>query len=553
MDGEPISLISWGDSSGWSLGPVRRVRNLAGAAGALDAVAAAGSWALLWDPALGSPPVAVVAELLSGSGDAPPFEADAYHAGLLLGASGRPDDLDVLHPTWYFTIDAPGERRAVSWRLTLSALLVRTDVVAQLGGLDPSFATPEAAGLDFGWRMLRRGAIPVHEPRLAGGVPARDAFTLDLADRYLLLRRHVSPKWVRYAAARRVLRRPLLAARELAAMRGALAEAEESPSPMPPGARYERRGPVADEGIGERAEPAVSVILPTLGRYELVAQVLDDLRAQTVPPREIVCVDQTRPHDPVVFAPFADLPLTVVEQDVLGQWTARNEAIRRARHDLLLFLDDDSRVAPDFIEHHLRCLDSFGADISAGASLSVVGAPVPENYGFFRVADQFDSGNALVKRDLLVRIGAFDLQFDRMRSGDAEFGLRARLAGACSVHNPHAQRMHFKAAGGGLRTFGSWDVFRERNLFSPLPLPSVVYFSMRYFSRRQLREHLLIGLASALIPYERKRRARASDWLRGAGFALATSPLQALRVWRSIAAARRMYAAGPRIPPVEPR
>ena len=37
------------------------------------------------------------------------------------------------------------------------------------------------------------------------------------------------------------------------------------------------------------------------------------------------------------------------------------------------------------------------SDISAGASISLVGAPVPSNYKYFRWADQLDTGNVLVK------------------------------------------------------------------------------------------------------------------------------------------------------------
>ena len=138
-----------------------------------------------------------------------------------------------------------------------------------------------------------------------------------------------------------------------------------------------------------------------------------------------------------------------------------------------------------------------------------------------------------------------------MRSGDAEFGLRAHLAGALSIHNPHAYRIHYKAASGGLRSFGSWDLFRQRGLLSPLPLPSVLYFAMRYFSPRQVREYLLVGLSAGVVPYERKRRAGRAEWLRYGSVAVLRTPITAARVWRSVRSARRMLAEGPRIPPVK--
>jgi hypothetical protein len=151
-------------------------------------------------------------------------------------------------------------------------------------------------------------------------------------------------------------------------------------------------------------------------------------------------------------------------------------------------------------------------------------------------------------RKLLEQFGLFDQQFDRQRRGDAEFGLRVQLGGGLVIHNPHAIRMHLKAAEGGLRTFGSWDGFRHRDRSAPLPLPSVVYYARRYHSRRQLREDLLIGVSQAIVPYELKRRASPRQWL---GFVAAEAvhfPSTVRRVRRSIRIADEMVADGPRIP-----
>ncbi|HVM03278.1 MAG TPA: glycosyltransferase [Acidimicrobiales bacterium] len=294
------------------------------------------------------------------------------------------------------------------------------------------------------------------------------------------------------------------------------------------------------------------MIVPTLGRPTLVAAVLDDLRRQTVRPSAVIVVDQNGEGDGGPYDGFADLPLTVIRQSDTGQWLARNAALQAAQDDLLLFLDDDSRIGLDFVERHLEGLASYRADISAGASLSVVGAPVPESYAFFRAADQFDSGNALVRRQVLARVGGFDRQYDRMRGGDADFGTRVYLTGGLAVHNPRAARSHLKAAEGGLRSFGSWDSFRQLGHLSPKPLPSVVYYLRRWFSPRQVREALLIGLVQAAVPYHLKRRASPRQW---AGFLASEAvrlPLTAVRVARSLRAARRMLAAGPHIPAVAP-
>ena len=537
--GDSIDLLVWGGRSvDWSLGGVVPLpSDLRGAAAALDRHLGGGAadWLLLWDPVLGSPDPAVVAELASG-------RADAWHGGLSVGLGGLPEEHDYIHPTWPLALDAPIETEAASWRVTLGALLVRSEALRVCGGLDTAFEGSTGAGLELGRRLIDRGAVVMHTPRLVG---ARSASPEPLTehDRFVFLRRVFGLKWVRYAAVRRALarRHPR---RVLAAMRSSGSACAATPRP---GARGDV---LTRPRVEPPASPSVTVVLPTLGRYELLRQVLDQLRKQTVMAEQVVVVDQNDPdaRDHALYAEYADLGLEVVFQEQRGQWLARNAAVQRATCEWIAFLDDDSEVGPDFIEQHLEGLRRYQADLSTGASLAVIGAPVPENYAFFRVADQWDSGNGMCHRSLLERVGLFDQQYDRQRRGDAEFGLRVQLQGGLVIHNPHAIRVHLKAQEGGLRTFGSLDGFRHRDRSAPLPLPSMVYYTKWYHSPRQLREDLLIGLAQAIVPYELKRRATPSQWARFVATELVHLPSTVRRVRTSLRIADEMVAAGPSIP-----
>ena len=62
--------------------------------------------------------------------------------------------------------------------------------------------------------------------------------------------------------------------------------------------------------------------------------------------------------------------------------------------------------------------------------------------------------------------GLFDKQFERMRMGDNEFGIRSARNNFLNIQNPNAHRIHFKADEGGLREMGSWDGFHSKNIFS---------------------------------------------------------------------------------------
>jgi len=252
-----------------------------------------------------------------------------------------------------------------------------------------------------------------------------------------------------------------------------------------------------------KINPKVSVIIPTLNRYKYLKDVLEDLEKQDYNNFEVIIADQTDVPNKEFYDKF-NLNLKIIFQDGKGQWLARNEAARKCTGDYFLFFDDDSRVDKDWISEHLKGLDYFKADISAGVSLSTVGDAIPENYSFFRWADQFDSGNAMVKREVFEKTGMFDRQFDKMRMGDGEFGLRAYLAGFKSISHPFAKRIHLKVSSGGLRQMGSWDAFRPKNFFSPRPVPSVLYLYRKYYPSDFVSNAMIIGLLPSLIPYKWK-------------------------------------------------
>jgi glycosyltransferase involved in cell wall biosynthesis len=535
---DEVDLLIWGDAAPtWPLGTtVALPGDLGRAARVLDDHVAStdATWVLLWDPALGAPDPVVTAELATG-------RADVWHSGLCLGLGGLPEEHDYIQPIWPLALDADPELDSVCWRLSLGAALVRVEVLRTVGGIDRAFRGTTGAGLELGRRCIDRGAVVVHTPRLVGRRLLADP--LDEHDRFVFLRRVFTSKWVRYAAVRRALthRRPW---RVRAALRSSAEAVAATPRPG------SRDAVVTRPPAQPPTDPDITVVLPTLGRYEMLRPVLEQLRHQTVPARQVLVVDQNDPEkrDHALYEEFADIGLEVVFQDVRGQWVARNAAVERATGEWIAFVDDDSELHLDFLEQHLEGLRRYDADLSTGASLAVIGAPVPANYSFFRVADQWDSGNGMCHRRLLEQFGLFDQQFDRQRRGDAEFGLRVQLGGGLVIHNPDAIRVHLKAQEGGLRTFGSLDGFRHRDRSSPLPLPSVVYYTKRYHSSRQVREDLVIGLTQAIVPYELKRRATPVQWARLVAREVVHVPSTVRRIRASLRIADRMVAEGPRIP-----
>jgi glycosyltransferase involved in cell wall biosynthesis len=284
-------------------------------------------------------------------------------------------------------------------------------------------------------------------------------------------------------------------------------------------------------------QPLVSVIIPTLNRYDYLKDVLRDLEKQCYKHFEVVVVDQSDNFQNDFYGNF-NLNIKVFRQKEKLLWTARNKAIDLAKGSFLLFFDDDSRVEPDWIFQHLKCIDYFTADISAGVSLAHSGGKVSPSYNFFRWADQFDSGNAMVKRNVFEHIGVFDEQFNKQRMGDGEFGLRAYINGIRSISNPKASRQHLKVATGGLREMGSWDGFRSKKLFAPKPIPSVTYLYYKYFPRNLRRNALFMGMMFSNVPYKYKRNS--SMLLISMFITFVKAPLLVVQFYRSRMMAKKM-------------
>lgn len=497
----------------WEHGDVHRVADLAELARAMtdshaDAV-------LCWDAALGPPRLV------------PLGHADVIHGGLALGMRGLPAIIDFVHPTWMWNADADPRIASTSWRLSLRACLVRTEVIRQLGGPHPGFRSLAGAGLELGHRYLTRGALVRHDPALAPA-PA-DPPSLPLYDEVLFARRRFGAFWTRWALGRGIAT-GTYSVRDVASARAALAVG------APATAAYER----AAAALPLRSAK-VSAIIPTIERYPYLRQLLEQLAVQTVPAHEIIVVDQTprELRDANIESWFPDLPIRVIWREQPGQCSARNDAIAAMTGDHALFLDDDVEVGPDLIARHL----ARDVDVSCGVA-DEVGAPVPDYQGFLRASDTFPTGNSLVRVAALRRSGLFDVAFDCKPCEDGDLGMRLYLAGVEMILDPGIRVLHHRAPRGGLRVHKARVVTyassRSRITHRNLPHASEVYLATRYFTPRQVREMLVLRRWSTL-QMRGKSTARAAKLV----FGLVTLPSTNRRLTRAVDDASRM---APKIP-----
>ncbi|WP_144872219.1 hormogonium polysaccharide biosynthesis glycosyltransferase HpsN [Hyella patelloides] len=102
----------------------------------------------------------------------------------------------------------------------------------------------------------------------------------------------------------------------------------------------------------------ISVIIPTYGREQPLIDSINDVLKQDYPNFEILVVDQTKNHEPTTEKYLQNLADTQKISWYRVDWAslpgARNYAVRRAKGDILLFIDDDVRLESNYLQSHLK-------------------------------------------------------------------------------------------------------------------------------------------------------------------------------------------------------
>jgi glycosyltransferase involved in cell wall biosynthesis len=444
----------------------------------------AGAW-LFWDPALGTPVPELLQTLLAGP-------SDVWHAGLNLGLQGLPEWIDFVSPTWMLNRDPDPDIQASSWRLSLRACLIRTEVLRQLGGPDPHYQSLEAAGLELGLRYIRQGAFVQHVPGLITPPHSQRPPAIPLADQARLIQAGFGRRWVYWAGFRAVTSGMHAPTAVLSTLR----QAAQQPPPIQP-APYQ--SPIR-QPTPPHPDAKVTVLIPTINRYPYLRTLLGQLRRQTVTPLEVIVVDQTPPpqRNSTLQDEFTDLPLRWFTLYQAGQCSSRNLGIVKSQGNFILFLDDDVEAPSNLLELHLWNIIRFSNQVSSGVVHERDTGSFSGNFHSLRTSNVFPAGNSLINKRVLEKTGLFDLAYDHGQRADGDLGMRIYLSGFLMVLDPNISILHHRASVGGLREhkarMSTYAASRGSLLKLDLPTISDIYLAKRYFSPRQVVEMTWISI-----------------------------------------------------------
>lgn len=205
-------------------------------------------------------------------------------------------------------------------------------------------------------------------------------------------------------------------------------------------------------------QPKISIVVPTFRRPEALKETLSVLIRLDYPKEsyEIIVVDDgSQDSTPEVVESFQkDFPNLVYKcQENSGVAKARNEGVRLAKGDTIIFNDDDIIVdEPKMIQKHLERLSEFGKCLVCGHwefSPQMLEFLNETAFGQFRITFEDNSKdgnkkqllhdncyqsqtvtpqNLSIRREDFWSIGGFDEQFPYAGCEDHEFVIRAAKA-----------------------------------------------------------------------------------------------------------------------------
>jgi GT2 family glycosyltransferase len=198
---------------------------------------------------------------------------------------------------------------------------------------------------------------------------------------------------------------------------------------------------------------AVSVVVPTCGRAELLMRCLQALAAQTLEASryEVIVVDDrpTPATEGLVGAWIERVPRPGLAIRHLANYgrhgpaAARNLGWRTARAPVVAFTDDDTVPAPDWLENGLSEFDGTVDALCGRIEMPLPPAPTDyERDARHLETAEFVTANCFCRKNLLEDLDGFDERFRFAWREDSDLHFRLLGRRANIVHAPQALVVH---------------------------------------------------------------------------------------------------------------
>jgi GT2 family glycosyltransferase len=236
---------------------------------------------------------------------------------------------------------------------------------------------------------------------------------------------------------------------------------------------------------GITAEDTIDVLIPTIGRKKHLYNVLIDLKAQAILPKNVIIIEQngdSNAGSELDYLTTEAWPFTIMHTFThqLGACNARNIALEQLKSKWVFFADDDVRIDPDFLtDCLLNCknYDKKALTLSCLQKGEEFIETQPFQWGSFGTCSSF------VASEVITNI-RFDTGFEFGYGEDSDFGKKIRNSGTDVAFFSKPKLLHLKAPMGGFRTKFEFEWGTEK--IQPIPSPTVMLYKLLHETKEEI-------------------------------------------------------------------
>jgi GT2 family glycosyltransferase/glycosyltransferase involved in cell wall biosynthesis len=239
---------------------------------------------------------------------------------------------------------------------------------------------------------------------------------------------------------------------------------------------------------GSGVKPIVSIIIPVYGQLAYTLNCLQSLIThKSKIACEIIVVDDCSPDKTPVYLPLVGWIRYVKQVENGGFISSCNLGAREARGDYLIFLNNDTRVLPDWLDELINSFSIFPNAGLVGSKLLYPDGSLQEaggifwsdgsawNYGrnddpnkpeycYARQVDYVSGAAIAVRSDVWDTVGGFDGEYyDRAYCEDADLAFSIRKIGFETWYQPCSKIIHYEGKTSGTDTGSGEKAYQISN------------------------------------------------------------------------------------------
>lgn len=233
------------------------------------------------------------------------------------------------------------------------------------------------------------------------------------------------------------------------------------------------------------SDNSIDVIIPTLGRPEHCLKVLEDLKQQSLLPKNVIVVEQNPDEGSSsqldrIYSLDWPFQIKHIFTHKTGACRARNICLDHVSSAWVFFCDDDIRLPQDVLEKTINEAQRLSVNCF---NLNCRQPGEPTIYHKIKQWASFGSGTSIVRSSFIKGL-KFSVEYEHGYGEDADFGMQLRASGCDIIYHPELEIKHLKAPMGGFRA--PFKKLWEAEACLPKPSPTIMLYSLKHYTKAQL-------------------------------------------------------------------